>query len=117
MRDSFLEHKGYQGSVHYNNEDRVFFGKVMFIPSLISYEGTDVDSLTSNFAEAVDDYLELCTQQGKTPAKPFKGSFNVRVTPELHQRAAEFAAEHRKKLNSLVSEAIEQYLETAAGRS
>ncbi len=57
MRDSFLEYKGYQGSVHYNNEDRVFFGKVMFIPALVSYEGTDVDSLTKSFEEAVDDYL------------------------------------------------------------
>jgi len=110
---TFMEYKGYQGAVHYSDEDRVFFGKVMFIPALISYEGTDVDSLTRSFREAVDDYLELCEQQAKTPAKPFKGTFNVRVTPELHQRAAEFAAEHRKKLNSVVSEAIERYLNTA----
>lgn len=110
---SFMEYKGYRGTVHYNDEDRVFFGKVAFIPALISYEGTDVDSLTRSFREAVDDYLELCQQQGKPPAKPFKGTFNVRVTPELHQRAAEYAAEHDKKLNSLVSEAIERYLDTA----
>ena len=110
---SFMEYQGYQGSVHYNDEDRVFFGKIMFIPALISYEGTDVETLNSNFREAVDDYFELCAQQGKSPAKPFKGSFNVRVAPELHQRAAEFAAEQHKKLNSIVAEAIERYLETA----
>ena len=112
MRGSFLEYKGYQGSVHFNSEDRVFFGKVMFIPALISYEGTDVNSLTTSFEEAVDDYLELCEQTGKTPATPFKGSFNVRVSPELHQRAAEYAAGHNKKLNTVVSEAIERFLET-----
>lgn len=113
MKDSFMEYKGYHGSVHFNNEDRVFFGKVMFIPALISYEGTDVDSLTGAFEEAVDDYLEMCREQGKTPATAFKGSFNVRVSPELHQRAAEYAAQHQKKLNSVVTEAIERYLETA----
>ena len=55
----------------------------------------------------------MCQQQGKRPAKPFKGTYNVRVTPELHQRAAEYVAEHDKKLNSLVPEAIERYLDTA----
>ena len=113
MKSSFMEYKGYQGSVYYNDEDRVFFGKIMFIPPLISYEGTDVDTLIRSFHEAVDDYLDLCAESGKTPAKPFKGSFNVRVTPELHQRAAEVAAEQHKKLNSLISEALERYLETA----
>lgn len=113
MSGSFLEYKGYRGSVHYNNDDRVFFGKVMFIPALVSYEGTDVNSLNRSFEEAVDDYLELCEQQGKAPAKPFKGSFNVRVTPELHQRAAEHAAHRHTKLNSVVSEALQEYLERA----
>ncbi len=110
---SFMEYKGYQGSVHYNDEDRVLYGKVMFVPALISYEGTDVDSLTKSFREAVDDYLELCAERGEQPAKPFKGSFNVRVTPELHQRAVEFATANGRKLNSVVSEAIERLLETA----
>jgi len=115
MGQGFLQYKGYQGSVHYNNEDKVFFGKVMFIPALVSYEGTDVQSLTANFEEAIDDYLDLCQQQGKTPAKPFKGSFNVRVSPELHQRAAEYAADHQTNLNTIVSEAIEKYLQMANG--
>ena len=110
---SFMEHKGYQGSVQYNDEDRVFFGRIMFIPALISYAGTDVESLNRSFREAVDDYLDLCEQQGRPPAKPFKGSFNVRVTPELHQRAAEFAAEHDTKLNSVVAAAVEKYLDEA----
>jgi predicted HicB family RNase H-like nuclease len=109
---SFMEYKGYHGSVQYNDEDRVFFGKVMFIPALVSYEGTDVESLNHSFREAVDDYLEMCEQQSRPPARPFKGSFNVRVRPELHQRAAELAAERHTNLNSLVAEAIERYLET-----
>lgn len=113
MGGNFLEYKGYRGSVHYNNDDRVFFGKVMFIPALVSYEGTDVNNLNRNFEQAVDDYLELCEREGKAPAKPFKGSFNVRVTPELHERAAEHAAQSNTKLNSIVSAALEEYLERA----
>ena len=33
MKD-MIKHKGYFGSVHYNPEDRVFYGKVEFIRSL-----------------------------------------------------------------------------------
>lgn len=112
MTTSFIEYKGYQGSVHYNDEDQVFFGKVMFISALVSYEGTDVKSLKNGFQEAVDDYLTLCAEQGKTPEKPLKGSFNVRMKPELHRRAAIFANEHETNLNKVVEEALESYLQT-----
>ena len=36
-----MEYKGYVGSVEFSEEDGIFFGKVMGIRSLISYEGTD----------------------------------------------------------------------------
>jgi predicted HicB family RNase H-like nuclease len=115
--NGFMEYGGYQGSVHYNDEDQVFYGKVMFIPALLSYEGTDVKSLQDSFREAVDDYLELCKETGKEPEKPFKGSFNVRTAPELHRRAVLYASEHDKNLNSVITEALEQFLEERKPRS
>lgn len=117
MSKDFIEYGGYQGSVHYNNEDQVFYGKVMFIPALLSYEGTDVKSLQDSFKEAVDDYLELCIQTGKAPEKPFKGSFNVRTAPELHRRVALYASEHDKNLNVVVTEALEYFLKERKPRS
>jgi predicted HicB family RNase H-like nuclease len=72
-----------------------------------------VTSLKKGFYEAVDDYLATCKKRGKAPEQPFKGSFNVRVGVELHKRAAVFASERGKKLNAVVSEALEKYLETA----
>ena len=113
MKD-FLEYKDYIGSVRFSAEDEVFHGKLQGIRDLVTYEGTDVASLKQSFSDAVDDYLETCKKRGKTPEQPFKGSFNVRVGRELHKRAAVFASEHKKKLNSVVSDALEKYLETAA---
>lgn len=109
MKD-MLEHKGYFGSVHYSSEDRVFYGKVEMIRDLVSYEGTDVESLNTAFREAVEDYLELCKEQGKTPDKPFKGTFNVRTGSELHRKAAMVAQRKKTGLNRVVVEALEQYL-------
>ena len=54
-----MEYKGYIGSVEFSEGDGIFFGKVMGIRSLISYEGTDAKSLVEDFHGAVDDYLLL----------------------------------------------------------
>jgi predicted HicB family RNase H-like nuclease len=108
----FLEYKGYIGSVRFSGEDEVFHGKLQGIRDLVTYEGSDVSSLKKNFTEAVDDYLEMCRKRGKSPEQPFKGTFNARVGRELHKRAAVYASEHNKKLNSVVSEALEKFLET-----
>jgi predicted HicB family RNase H-like nuclease len=54
-----LAHKGYLGSACYSDEDGVFHGKIVFIRSLVNYEGTDINSLEDAFKEAVDDYIDL----------------------------------------------------------
>jgi predicted HicB family RNase H-like nuclease len=58
----------------------------------------------------VDEYLRFCEGRGKTPDAPFKGSFNVRISQDLHQRAALYAEEHDLKLNAVVRLALKDYL-------
>jgi predicted HicB family RNase H-like nuclease len=107
MKD-MIKHKGYLGTVHYNAEDRIFYGKIEFIRSLVSYEGRDADSLEASFREAVEDYLATCAELGREPEKSFKGSFNVRIAPELHERVMIAAAQHGLSLNRFVAEALSQ---------
>jgi predicted HicB family RNase H-like nuclease len=107
MKD-MLSYKEYFGSIHYNQEDRIFYGKIEFIRALVSYEGKDADTLEAAFAESVEDYYASCAEQGITPEKPFKGSFNVRIAPELHERVAIAASQHGVSLNRYVSEALSQ---------
>jgi predicted HicB family RNase H-like nuclease len=85
MKD-MMEYNGYFGSVHYNDGDKGFYGKLAFIRALVSYEGTDVVSLRRAFEEAVDDYLASCKETGRQAEKPFKGAFNIRLDPDLHKR-------------------------------
>ena len=42
----------------------------------------------------------------KQPEKPFKGSFNVRIQPELHRKAALAASARGLSLNAFVEDAI-----------
>ena len=108
-----LQYKGYDGSVEYSAEDRLLHGTLLGIRDGVLYEGSDVESLESNFRAAVDEYLAFCAAEGKTPDQPFKGSFNIRVGSELHKRAALFAEENNQKLNTVVSKALEEFLAQA----
>ena len=105
-----MEYKGYVGSVEFSEKDGVFFGKVMGIRALISYEGTTAQELVEDFHGAVDDYLALCKSAEKEPEKAYKGSFNVRISPELHKRAVISAAAQNISLNSLVERSLESYV-------
>ena len=89
-----MEYKNYVGSVEFSESDGVFFGKVMGIRAVISYEGTNAKELIEDFHGAVDDYLALCEASGQEPERAYKGSFNVRVSPELHKQAVIYAVSH-----------------------
>lgn len=62
---SMLEYKGYIGSVAYDDEDKIFHGRLAFIRDLVTYEGADAKSLKRAFREAVDDYLQLRAAEGR----------------------------------------------------
>ena len=109
-----MEYKGYVGSVEFSEEDALFYGKVLGIRALISYEGNNAAELVADFHGAVDDYLELCAQSGTEPEKAYKGSFNVRISPELHKQAVIAAMSHNMSLNSFVETSIQQALHAGA---
>ena len=102
---NLLEYKDYLGTVEYSSSDKVLYGKV------IGINGDSIESVQADFEEAVDDYLEMCAEQGVEPQKTYKGTFNVRISPMLHKNLAEFAASHNKTLNSTVEDAIRAYVE------
>jgi len=106
---NYLQYKGYSGSINFSVEDGVFHGKIMGIRSLISFEGNSVDSITEDFQNAVDEYLEICKENNFEPEKPFKGSFNIRINPELHRQLALYSHSKGQTLNSAVEEAIRHY--------
>jgi predicted HicB family RNase H-like nuclease len=64
MKD-VLVFKDYTGSVRFNADDEVFFGKIEGIEDLMSFEGDSIIELKTGFEEAVNDYLEICKNNGE----------------------------------------------------
>ena len=113
--NNMLQYKGYLGSIEFSEADGVFYGKVQGIRSLISYEGATAKALLEDFHGAIDDYLELCAENGIKPETAYKGSLNVRLGTDLHRRAAIFAINHGQSLNSFIEEAVRDKLAASNG--
>ena len=107
MKD-VLVYKDYIGSVHFNADDEVFFGKIEGIEDLVSFEGDSVIELKKSFEEAVTDYLEIYKENGKKTDKSYKGSFNVRIAPDIHKKATRLALMKGMSLNQFIQKAVEE---------
>ena len=105
-----MEYRGYIGSIEFSEEDCILYGKVQGIRALISYEGSSAQEIVDDFHSAVDDYLAMCEEENIEPEKAYKGNFNVRISPQLHQQAAVYAISRQLTLNSVVENAIRSYV-------
>lgn len=108
--NSMLEYKGYHASVEYDAEDSIFVGEVFGISDSLNFHGTTVTELKEMFEQCIDNYLDLCERIGKNPDKEYKGTFNVRISPELHKQLATIAMQHGDSLNATVEKAIRNYI-------
>jgi predicted HicB family RNase H-like nuclease len=104
-----LTYKGYQASVEH--DDGKLFVKVLHIDDLLIGECDYASEAQQIFVELIDDYLSDCSEMSREPAKPFKGSFNIRMSPDLHRRAAMRAAKEGVSLNNRVQSAVEQKIQ------
>lgn len=98
------------GSVHFSAADNTFFGKLEGINDLVTFEGSSVSQLKKSFREAVKDYKALCEETGKNANKSFKGSFNVRIDPKLHELLYIKAKKEGISLNQFVQSALKKEL-------
>jgi predicted HicB family RNase H-like nuclease len=105
---SILTYKGYQGSFAYDQDADIFHGDVLHITDVVTFQGRSIDELKIALADSMEDYFDLCKEAGKSPQKPFSGRFNVRLTPELHQKAAHTAALEGMSLNNWIAHAVEK---------
>lgn len=70
-----MQYKGYVGSVEFSEADGLFFGKVLGIRALISYEGTNAAELVADFSWCGYTIICRCAKQ-KTAnrKKPIKAA-------------------------------------------
>ena len=107
---NILEYKGYHAKIEFDSEDLVLRGKIEGIKDLVNFESADISTVEEEFHAAVEDYLEFCKDVGKEPDKEYKGTFNIRISPDLHKRLAIVAMQNGDTLNATVEKAIVNYV-------
>ena len=112
MKD-VIKYKGFIGSVRYASEDKVFYGKVEGINDLITFEGSTVDELEEGFKYMVDEHINDCIKKKIPIEKSYKGNLNIRLSPDLHKKAAYNAALKGVSLNQYINDALKEKLKSA----
>jgi predicted HicB family RNase H-like nuclease len=64
-------YKSFIGSAEIDVDVGIYFGRILFINDLISYQSATPRELPSEFEAAVEDYLETCNAISKEPEKSF----------------------------------------------
>jgi predicted HicB family RNase H-like nuclease len=100
-----LEYKGYIGTVE--PDDGSFTGRVVGLRDVITFEGDTYADVEQAFRDSIDDYLAFCGERGEQPDRTFSGRVPLRLSPELHRRAAARAQAEGVSLNQWIAKRIE----------
>ncbi len=114
--NSLMEYKGYHAKIEFSADDDTFIGRIIGINDVIAFDGETIPALKAAFQESIDDYLESCEALGKTPDKEYKGTFNIRISPELHKSAVIKAESQNISLNQFIQQSIEHEISGYASR-
>ena len=77
-----IQYKGYVGSVEFSEDYGIFYGKVMGIRSLISYESENAQKL---FTISTVLWMTIWKSEGKESEVAFKCGLTIQLSPELHK--------------------------------
>ena len=64
---NILSYKGYQGKFAYDPAEDIFHGEILHLADVITFQGRSIDELKQALADSIDDYIEFCALNGKTP--------------------------------------------------
>ncbi|WP_041235477.1 type II toxin-antitoxin system HicB family antitoxin [Dactylococcopsis salina] len=71
-----MKYKGYEAVIEYDEEDRLFFGRVINIEDVIVFDGLSVDELEQSFQQVIDEYLADNQARDKKPNRSFSNQVN-----------------------------------------
>lgn len=101
-----MKYKGYIARIEYDEEDRIFVGRLAGISDIVTFHGITVDELETAFHETVDHYLDVSERTGRPAQKPYSGNLQLRVPSEIHAAAATAAEASGKSLNKWATEIL-----------
>ena len=57
---NILTYKGYEGRFEYDPDTDYFYGSVLHIKGVITFQGRSIEELNHTLADSVEEYLLVC---------------------------------------------------------
>lgn len=105
--NNIIKYKGFSARIEFSADDNVFFGRVLGIDDIVTFEAASVDNLRSEMSGTIEFYLESCAKRGKPIKKPYNGKILFRFPSELHAEIALAAEREGKSINEFGKEVFE----------
>ena len=99
---------GYHAKIEYDQELDVFRGEILGLSGGADFYGKNPKELRTEFKKSLQVFLEVCKEKGIEPRRNFSGKFNLRISPELHERLAMEAQAQGKSINTLAQEVLQE---------
>ena len=99
---------GYNARIEYDPEINMFRGEILGLTGGADFYGKTPKELKAEFKKSLTVFLEVCKEKGIDPRRNYSGRFNLRISPELHERLAIAAQAEGKSINTLAQEALAQ---------
>ena len=100
---------GYQAKIDYDADLDMFRGEILGLSGGADFYGKNPKELRAEFKKSLQVFLDVCREKGIEPRRNYSGKFNLRITPELHERLAIVAQAEGKSINTLAQEALKKF--------
>ena len=100
--------EGYSAKIEYDEELDLFRGEILGPSGGADFYGKNTRELRTEFKKSLQVFLEVCKEKGLEPRRHFSGKFNLRISPELHEKFAIEAQALGNSINTLAQEALQE---------
>ncbi len=110
MRNT-IEINSYKATVEYDPDIDMFRGSFININGGADFYAKDIDSLKHEGEVSLNEFLEMCEEDGVNPRKEFSGKLMVRIDPDIHEAVTIAAASKNVSINTWIAESLKHELQ------
>lgn len=99
--------EGYSAKIEYDADLDMFRGEILGLNGGADFYGKNPKELRAEFKKSLQVYLDVCQEKGMEPRRNYSGKFNLRISPDLHEKLAIVAQAEGKSINTVAQEALQ----------
>lgn len=98
----------YHATIEFDPDLDMFRGEILGLNGGADFYGKNPKELRAEFKRSLAVFLEVCAEKKIEPKRHFSGKFNLRISPQLHEKLAIAAQAKGKSINTLAQEALQE---------